>query len=343
MAKPRYICVVVLGLLWQNASLYGRLLAPLTYRGEEKPKGLSLEILNLTSLYIIVMRAKILLVLCLFLGYSALRAQSIQGSGELQSSKSDTIAFEVFDRAIYRVFYKMQYVPDTTLVERKREGQTLLLVGKRYQGFLDYNAHQKDSIFNVRTKEGSGVAAMGEAIALGRREVFGPYLIKDYPEKGSTLFQDNVMSRSRHRYIDKHGDIAWELYDESREIHGYKALKATCSYRGRSYTAWYSPDIPISSGPYVFGGLPGLILQIEDSRGHYSFTLSGFHKVDTYDPIYVEAKSVVETSREKVRQMKQNLADNPELVLKGLNGGANIKMNGLPKPKPRPYNPIELE
>lgn len=289
------------------------------------------------------MKAKILLALCLLLGCSALKAQSVSGVDMSKSNKTDTIAFEVFDRAIYRVFYKMQYVPDTTLVQRKLESQTLLLVGKRYQGFLDYNAHQKDSIFNVRTKAGGGVAAMGELLASGKRVMLKPYLVRDYPEKGSTLFQDNVMSRNQYRYIDKHGDIAWELYDESREIHGYKALKATCSYRGRSYTAWYSPDIPISSGPYVFGGLPGLILQIEDSRGHYSFTLSGFHKVDTYDPIYVEAKSVVKTSREKVRQMKQNLADNPELVLKGLNAGANIKMNGLPKPKPRPYNPIELE
>lgn len=289
------------------------------------------------------MKAKILLALCLLLGCSALKAQSVSGVDMSNSSKADTIAFEVFDRAIYRVFYKMQYVPDTTLVQRKLESQTLLLVGKRYQGFLDYNAHQKDSIFNVRTKAGGGVAAMGELLASAKRVMLKPYLVRDYPEKGSTLFQDNVMSRNQYRYIDKHGKISWELHKDSKEIHGYKALKATCSYRGRSYTAWYSPDIPISSGPYVFGGLPGLILQIEDSRGHYSFTLSGFHKVDTYDPIYVEAKSVVKTSREKVRQMKQNLADNPELVLKGLNAGAKINMNGLPKPKPRPYNPIELE
>ena len=46
----------------------------------------------------------------------------------------------------------------------------------------------------------------------------------------------------------------------------HKCHKATLTFGQRVYTAWYAPDIPIHYGPYKFEGLPGLIMQIEDSR-----------------------------------------------------------------------------
>lgn len=52
-----------------------------------------------------------------------------------------------------------------------------------------------------------------------------------------------------------------------------KVQKATTNYGGRTWTAWFAPDIQIQDGPYVFSGLPGLILKINDDLNDYIFDI----------------------------------------------------------------------
>ena len=59
-------------------------------------------------------------------------------------------------------------------------------------------------------------------------------------------------------------EIKWTIVEEVKMIKNYTCLKATTEFRGRKYTAWFTPDIPISDGPWKFKGLPGLILSITD-------------------------------------------------------------------------------
>lgn len=44
-----------------------------------------------------------------------------------------------------------------------------------------------------------------------------------------------------------------------------------CYFRGRSYVAWFTMDIPIENGPWKFAGLPGLILKVYDDKKLYDF------------------------------------------------------------------------
>jgi GLPGLI family protein len=60
--------------------------------------------------------------------------------------------------------------------------------------------------------------------------------------------------------------INWSLIDEHKKINTLNCSKATGSFRGRNYTAWYTLDIPVVFGPYKFCGLPGLILEINDEN-----------------------------------------------------------------------------
>lgn len=63
----------------------------------------------------------------------------------------------------------------------------------------------------------------------------------------------------------------WEIHDDTTSLMGHICQKATCTFRGRNYEAWFTIDIPISYGPWKFSGLPGLILKITDSGKDYSF------------------------------------------------------------------------
>lgn len=61
----------------------------------------------------------------------------------------------------------------------------------------------------------------------------------------------------------KVGDIDWELTNEEKTIDGLKSFKAVA----KNYpmlTVWYTKDLPVSNGPSIYQGLPGLVVRAED-------------------------------------------------------------------------------
>lgn len=72
--------------------------------------------------------------------------------------------------------------------------------------------------------------------------------------------------------------LSWKLSENDTLIGGFKCKKATLESFGRNWTAWYAPEIAITTGPYKFKGLPGLILRIFDSEKNFDFTLNEFKR-----------------------------------------------------------------
>lgn len=60
--------------------------------------------------------------------------------------------------------------------------------------------------------------------------------------------------------------MKWELQDDSLMVGDILCKKAECDFRGRHYTAWFTEDFPVPFGPWKMGGLPGLILDLEDKE-----------------------------------------------------------------------------
>lgn len=80
-------------------------------------------------------------------------------------------------------------------------------------------------------------------------------------------------------YPDSVPSLEWNFRDEETDsIIGYDCRKATVEFAGRSYTAWFTPEIPLPFGPYKFGGLPGLILKLEDAERQYIWKAMGFER-----------------------------------------------------------------
>lgn len=80
-----------------------------------------------------------------------------------------------------------------------------------------------------------------------------------YGAANDTLYRINY----EERLLD------WRLENETTTIDGYQCYKASQQFYNKlsrnyiTYIAWYTPEIPVSYGPLGFGGLPGLILQLE--------------------------------------------------------------------------------
>ncbi|MCM1141328.1 MAG: GLPGLI family protein [Muribaculum sp.] len=80
-------------------------------------------------------------------------------------------------------------------------------------------------------------------------------------------------------YTDSIQAIDWKFVpEENMSILGYECSKAIGEFAGRTYTAWFSSELPLPYGPYKFGGLPGLILKIEDIEQQFIWEAIGFER-----------------------------------------------------------------
>lgn len=103
------------------------------------------------------------------------------------------------------------------------------------------------------------------------------------------------------------------VYD--REVENMKMenvngeFKETTTKEMRKTTAWYTTDIPISNGPGNYGGLPGLILEINDGNSVIVCTeivINSSEKIEINEPTKgkkVTQKEFEKISREKSKEM----------------------------------------
>lgn len=141
---------------------------------------------------------------------------------------------------------------------------------------------------------------------------------------------------THYRYSEPWPSMKWELSDEQQTICGYQCQKATCHWRGRDFAAWFTPKIPIKSGPWKFGGLPGLIMKVYDSRRLYLWEAVAVEKGSF--PIYQPDEHMYKKStRQKVWKM-QSEWNKRHNELAGV-----LDFNFRPKTKRYPYDPLELE
>ena len=90
----------------------------------------------------------------------------------------------------------------------------------------------------------------------------------------------------------------WKVGSESKKIMGLETYKACI---GDSVTAWFCPTIPVQEGPGVYHGLPGLILDLEDSQAIYRCTAINTNSTREVG----KAKRAKEVTDEEFEQLKE--------------------------------------
>lgn len=144
--------------------------------------------------------------------------------------------------------------------------------------------------------------------------------------------------------------MQWAILQESDTISGFNVQKATITFAGRNYTAWFTSEVPISDGPYKFNGLPGLIIKIADENNYYVFKLIGIKTLK--DPIFnVEKKgNYLKTDKTRLREIKKEFNENPFAKMEesgmsfGFKPGQREKMMKERRDElKKKNNPIELE
>ena len=101
------------------------------------------------------------------------------------------------------------------------------------------------------------------------------------------------------QYTSSLPKLNWQLItNSSEEILGYNVQKAETVYGEKKYYAWFSTEIPLNNGPFVFNGLPGLILKIQNEDSSYVITAKGIKNESNLFPQLESGKKVIETKKE---------------------------------------------
>ena len=95
------------------------------------------------------------------------------------------------------------------------------------------------------------------------------YLVINDLSKKRELKNQFVLGGKLYLIKDQNPRIKWKIENEIREIAGYLCMKATTidTIKGQTISAWFTDQIPVSSGPEGFGGLPGMILMLDKNDG----------------------------------------------------------------------------
>lgn len=271
-------------------------------------------------------------------------AQKVDWNRSNANLQADSIAKKILEPARYLVTYTYRFVKDAKYPDDKRTGMTILQVGNHYNRFCDYYELKFDSICDELSR---GKLSVTEAYPLMmgslKKAVFTEGIIFNKPKKKEIIQRTAGIITQRYQYEEDLPKLEWEILKGDTTIAGFHCNKAKTKLFGREYIAWYAADINMPYGPYKFYGLPGLVLSVTDTKGHFEFTLNGLQKADKQTPIYLWAnKDIVKTSRKTVRNIYKNFCADPASALTS-EGNIEIPDDVKATVQAKPYNPMELE
>lgn len=147
--------------------------------------------------------------------------------------------------------------------------------GKSENKGSNYNLYFKDdkSLYTYKEEqEESGYSWRRSDLVLTRDYRKGT--LKDLREEIGTgfLVEDNIPKTK------------WKILNEIKEIAGYLCMKAETqdTIKGQIVHAWFTDAISFPGGPEGYGGLPGVILQLEINGGDATITATS---VDLETPL----------------------------------------------------------
>ncbi|MEI3788522.1 MULTISPECIES: GLPGLI family protein [unclassified Chryseobacterium] len=175
-----------------------------------------------------------------------------------------------------RFVYQVTMKPDAENKSDIKTENAYLDISAEKSLFYSENRYKRDSILQKAFQGGGGRGSVSREQMEGVRTNINYSVEKDKVSQ-KTYFKDRI---GRDVYVyEEDRPLNWKISSETTKIGDYKVQKATTDFAGRTWTAWFTTDLPYQDGPYKFGGLPGLIVKAEDDKGDYSFDLMKNYKI----------------------------------------------------------------
>ncbi|WBL25216.1 GLPGLI family protein [Zunongwangia sp. HGR-M22] len=253
----------------------------------------------------------------------------------------------------YRVSYELTYKLDSTDLESSKSEVMWLFANNDSSLFISRGAALKDSIKKNVIAAEIGSEKWRSKMEAAKTE-FEYRIFKNKAENkigyGIKLLSDKLY------YSNSLDQIKWEIQANAKDIAGYNAQKATTSFAGRDYIAWFTPEIPLTDGPYKFAGLPGLILELQDTEAEYFFKFAGFEKLANPLEYEIFPEKYKEVKKKELLDLVETYEKDPISYVNNYvgSGGTTVRVEIVGDEKKdylrkhraelaRKNNPIELE
>lgn len=251
-----------------------------------------------------------------------------------QNSNSKEFATGKMDNAIMECSYTYEYLKDTLAKDKVTEDDMLLLIGRNASSFVSKLEIVRDSVFKALSKSNMDVNAKVATVSKYKSGTQSNiYTRSDELCEVAKVGVDNLS------YVEKIPDFRWNIVQDSvKNILGYDCNMATCSFRGRDYVAWFAPEVPVNAGPWKFRGLPGLIFNVADTQGYYSWKLNGIQ--ESSKPIEFSSVKSVKTTLEKFIKTYKRYIEDP---VGFLNASGGVKVTVIDRATGKELTPAQLK
>ncbi len=105
---------------------------------------------------------------------------------------------------------------------------------------------------------------------------------------------------------DELQEYEWKITGQKKQILNYLVMEAMTTVDDTiSVTAWFAPQIPVSNGPGLFHGLPGIILELDRDNGNTRIIAKSVDLTPIEEASIEVPSKGKEVSREEFRQIRK--------------------------------------
>lgn len=217
----------------------------------------------------------------------------------------------LFSNAQEKAAYRIIYDCDALYDKIAKTYRWNLDIGNSTAVFYNPNYRKHDEEFQSMLDTDDIAATMNTIQQLGSK----------YPNRSSLEILVGAPENGKYTYINKVGidllmyeeslpAIDWKLADSTKTVCGYRCHQAVASVYGRIWEVWYSTELPMPYGPYILGGLPGLILEAYDTEGIFHFTSVGIEAIRDGSTTDLNGiKDAVKCTRKKYLALRKSNAE----------------------------------
>lgn len=248
----------------------------------------------------------------------------------------------VLDTAKIQALYQLTYFDDTNHMAFMRQEQQILIMGDKASSYQSYNNLKFYQTGKKKRQEGNLMAWLQSGLSEDNYASAFRYIIYKNHHDGVITYTDFNISAGNIIYEENQSCFEWDITSDTNTIHGYLSQKAICDFGGRRWEAWFTPEIPYSDGPYKFCGLPGLILKITDTQGHYSFNILTLKLNEHGTMVEFHDFDYIKTTKNEFNKMVYDYNKNMLNILRDMEADASVAQCASRYAASK-NNPIELD
>lgn len=181
------------------------------------------------------------------------------------------------DTAQILVHYKFTHVRDTTNRDHPYTENMALYIGKTSSAYRSYENVLEQAEFKRRMQIAMANSADGH-VQLNRNRRGSGAEYYEFPNE-KKLERKVPLVMETYLIDDIMPAIDWKISSDTATYGGLHCQKATAHFKGRDYTAWFCPDMPLHVGPWKLNGLPGVIVEAYDAKKDVQFMFDAVEKV----------------------------------------------------------------